>query len=217
MLFALMVMPRSRSRSMESRTCSCISRCESAPVISIRRSASVDLPWSMCAMMQKFRWNVGSMYLFGRQKRKGSEPPACVFLKRGCKAADPEDARWEHSQTAQNRCLGMNSFSHIEGGVSRTGRFRKREPLTTELIDDPKNQADENADHEAGDQRKIKCAVLAAIADVSWQAAKAERKFWTEVQEGPDEDEHGSDGKQQASELLHGLHAESLALERFQL
>ena len=29
-----MVMPRSRSRSIESRTCSIISRCESAPVYS---------------------------------------------------------------------------------------------------------------------------------------------------------------------------------------
>ncbi len=58
-----MVMPRSRSRSMESRTCSCISRCESAPVISRRRSASVDLPWSICAMMQKFRMNFGSIVL----------------------------------------------------------------------------------------------------------------------------------------------------------
>src|SRR5438477_53041 len=46
MLFALMVMPRSRSRSIESSTCSCISRCVSAPVISSKRSASVDLPWS---------------------------------------------------------------------------------------------------------------------------------------------------------------------------
>src|SRR5689334_22312686 len=63
MLFALIVMPRSRSRSMESSTCSCISRSESAPVISSKRSASVDLPWSMCAMMQKFRMNCGSMCL----------------------------------------------------------------------------------------------------------------------------------------------------------
>ena len=37
-----MVMPRSRSRSMESRTCSIISRCESAPVTSSSRSARVD-------------------------------------------------------------------------------------------------------------------------------------------------------------------------------
>ena len=157
------------------------------------------------------------MYLFCRQKRKGSEPPACVFLKRGCKAADPEDARWEHSRTAQNRCLGMNSFSHIEGGVSRTRRSGNAERLATELVDDPKNQADENADHEAGDQREIKCAVLAAMDDVSRQAAKTQRELWPEIKQSAEEDEHGSNGQQEATELLHGLHAESLALERFHL
>src|SRR6266508_2221314 len=52
---SLIVMPRSRSRSMVSRTWSCISRWLMAPVRSSRRSASVDLPWSMWAMMQKFR------------------------------------------------------------------------------------------------------------------------------------------------------------------
>ena len=41
---ALMVMPRSRSRSIASRTCASISRACSAPVISRKRSASVDLP-----------------------------------------------------------------------------------------------------------------------------------------------------------------------------
>ena len=51
------------SRSMESSTCSCISRCVKAPVISSKRSASVDLPWSMCAMIQKLRMNFGSMSL----------------------------------------------------------------------------------------------------------------------------------------------------------
>src|SRR6266849_4054756 len=81
MLFALMVIPRSRSRSMESRTCSCISRCVSAPVISSKRSASVDLPWSMCAMMQKFRMNFGSMFLAYQfsQLRAGFERPAGFF------------------------------------------------------------------------------------------------------------------------------------------
>jgi len=48
---------------MESSTCSCISRFDNAPVISSKRSASVDLPWSMCAMIQKLRMNLGSIYL----------------------------------------------------------------------------------------------------------------------------------------------------------
>ena len=43
-----MVMPRSRSRSIESRTCAIISRCESAPVhfeqaIGQRRLAVIDV------------------------------------------------------------------------------------------------------------------------------------------------------------------------------
>src|SRR3954452_2743547 len=56
-----MVIPRSRSRSMESSTCAIISRWLNAPVTSNRRSASVDLPWSMCAIIQKFLINAGSM------------------------------------------------------------------------------------------------------------------------------------------------------------
>src|SRR6266581_6978789 len=54
-------MPRSRSRSIASRTCASISRSCSAPVSSRNRSASVDLPWSMCAMTEKFLMRPGSM------------------------------------------------------------------------------------------------------------------------------------------------------------
>src|SRR6266511_1267311 len=51
---ALIVIPRSRSSSIESRTCG---RCPlaTAPVSSRKRSASVDLPWSMWAMIEKLR------------------------------------------------------------------------------------------------------------------------------------------------------------------
>src|SRR5882672_11389976 len=48
-------MPRSRSRSMLSMNCARRSRSVSAPVASSRRSASVDLPWSMWAMIEKLR------------------------------------------------------------------------------------------------------------------------------------------------------------------
>src|SRR3954451_13937381 len=53
--WALMVMPRSRSRSISSSTWACISRSLTEPVNSRRRSESVDLPWSMWAMMAKLR------------------------------------------------------------------------------------------------------------------------------------------------------------------
>ena len=50
----LMVMPLSLSRSILSRIWACISLLVSSPVISMILSASVDLPWSIWAMMQKF-------------------------------------------------------------------------------------------------------------------------------------------------------------------
>src|SRR3982750_4534774 len=58
---ALMVMPRSRSMSMRSRYWARICRASMIPVTSSIRSASVDLPWSMWAMMQKFRMRAGAV------------------------------------------------------------------------------------------------------------------------------------------------------------
>jgi len=50
-----MVMPRSRSSSMESSTCAFISRALKPPHNWIKRSARVDFPWSMWAMIAKLR------------------------------------------------------------------------------------------------------------------------------------------------------------------
>src|SRR3954464_1978369 len=58
---ALMVMPRSRSMSILSRYCARMFRLSTRPVRSSIRSANVDLPWSMWAMMQKFRMRAGSV------------------------------------------------------------------------------------------------------------------------------------------------------------
>ena len=57
---ALMVTPFSRSKSIESRICSVVSRSGTVPVRCRKRSARVDLPWSIWAIMQKLRmWAVG--------------------------------------------------------------------------------------------------------------------------------------------------------------
>jgi hypothetical protein len=50
-----MVMPRSFSISIESSTCSVISRAVSPPVDWMSRSARVDFPWSIWATMEKLR------------------------------------------------------------------------------------------------------------------------------------------------------------------
>jgi hypothetical protein len=59
--WSLIVMPRSRSMSIESRYWARMSRASTAPVISRMRSLSVDLPWSMWAMTLKLR-DVGASF-----------------------------------------------------------------------------------------------------------------------------------------------------------
>ena len=63
-MLLLMVMPRSRSMSIESRIWSRNSRASTPPQRWISRSASVDLPWSMWAMMQKLRMSSKTVFPF---------------------------------------------------------------------------------------------------------------------------------------------------------
>ena len=57
----LIVIPRSRSMSIRSRYCARAARSSTTPVSCSIRSARVDLPWSMWAMMQKFRITPGGV------------------------------------------------------------------------------------------------------------------------------------------------------------
>ncbi len=66
-----MVMPRSRSMSIRSRYWARISRSATTPVSCSIRSASVDLPWSMWAMMQKFRICAGAVKVWSAKLLMG--------------------------------------------------------------------------------------------------------------------------------------------------
>src|SRR5512143_1427452 len=75
-----MVIPRSRSISILSRNWSTFSRSVSVPVYSINRSARVDFPWSMWAMMEKLRMcsmrilpRVGSLRRFAEERIRPGE------------------------------------------------------------------------------------------------------------------------------------------------
>ena len=85
------------------------------------------------------------------------------------------------------------------------------EGLATEIVDEPDDQAGHNADNDAGGQRKVESAVLAAMDDITGQASDAEGKFWAEVEERAEDEQDGSGEKEEAAELLHGVHRESLA------
>ena len=64
-------MPRSRSMSIRSRYCARIDRSSTTPVSCSIRSASVDLPWSMWAMMQKFRICAGAVKVWSAKLLMG--------------------------------------------------------------------------------------------------------------------------------------------------
>ena len=79
-----MVIPRSRSRSMLSRNWSCMSRLATVPVSCSKRSARVDLPWSMWAMMQKLRIReTGASVMQRRNPVSGPESVVATILRSG--------------------------------------------------------------------------------------------------------------------------------------
>src|SRR3954454_10195238 len=67
-------MPRSRSSSILSRSCGRCLRASTAPVTSRMRSARVDLPWSIWAMIEKLRMFSAGAWL--TLKRLGAAEPA---------------------------------------------------------------------------------------------------------------------------------------------
>ena len=85
---ALIVIPFSRSSSIESSTCEVIWRLSIVWVASSSRSASVDFPWSMCATMLKLRMRSGGITRRSlakdrcdhRSSRRGARPPAASRL-----------------------------------------------------------------------------------------------------------------------------------------
>src|SRR5207253_3175662 len=82
-----MVMPRSRSSSIVSSSCGRCLRGSTAPVTSRMRSASVDFPWSMWAMIEKLR-----MLSAGARTRPmlGAPQPAADQLPDLARLLDPE-------------------------------------------------------------------------------------------------------------------------------
>ena len=104
---ALIVMPRSRSSSIESSSWSRMSRAATASVTSRMRSASVDLPWSMCAMIEKLRM------------RPCSIPSAMVLgpVVRG-------RGRSGRGQTAPPPRVGSHSLRPRDRGYPRIGAGR---------------------------------------------------------------------------------------------
>src|SRR3954469_19424598 len=100
-------MPRSRSSSIESRSCGRCLRGSTAPVTSRMRSARVDFPWSMWAMIEKLRMlEAGarmSALILGTLEATADQPrdlPRLLELENGdCGGVDDQSGDDPHAET----------------------------------------------------------------------------------------------------------------------
>src|SRR6059058_5040750 len=115
-----MVMPRSRSSSMSSRNCADISRAETAPVASRMRSASVDFPWSMWAMIEKLRMCVGSRIgrMYGSRDPFASATGRLTTARAGCHHRARDTTRRKcggRDGAAGARCVDPTAARRLRG------------------------------------------------------------------------------------------------------
>src|SRR5258705_2810379 len=176
-----MVMPRSRSISMESSTCSFISRCVSPPVSWISRSAKVDLPWSIWATMEKLRICVRSV--IGDDIAAGLIKVQCALTRRAggeleraaCRLhADKADRGYDHAH-APDIPAGTNADLEIEIG--------REHPKHRHVKCDPKadgfDNKGERANHEPRRRNDPKRELVVVARDGPMHHA---------IQHQPDED-----------------------------
>src|SRR5580658_9597243 len=104
----------------------------------------------------------------------------------------------------------MRSVISLTSQMCRAGARSKRDDwlmdLTAEIIHDPENQREREAQNNAGDNRKIKSSMAALIGDVSGKAAEAKRKTRAEKQERAGSDKQDADDEQQLSEFAQRVH-----------
>jgi hypothetical protein len=75
-----------------------------------------------------------------------------------------------------------------------------------EMRKEPREERKDKAEEEAGYDGKIESGVLAAVDDVAREAAQAERKLGTEVENRADEDEESAQEENGAAEFTKGIH-----------
>src|SRR3954467_8255112 len=127
-----MVMPRSRSRSIESSSCGRCLRASTAPVTSRMRSASVDLPWSMWAMIEKLRMFRSGALLTGSRlgaPEAAAQQPADLprLLHPQHEDARDVDGQPERDSDAEARQLaGQRAAEGVVEGVPNAERDRRQ-------------------------------------------------------------------------------------------
>src|SRR5438876_6183735 len=124
MFFARIVMPFSRSRSMESRTRSATSWfARKAPVCQSIASTSVVLPWSTCATMATLRRSSRVAMRIRTPKLDGGAGPPSVSARGLGRPIEPAEVTRSYSRLDVGR-----QEARGDRVLRRTGELRIREP-----------------------------------------------------------------------------------------
>jgi len=105
----------------------------------------------------------------------------------------------------KNRELPLSRIETIYQRAANADSDKRR--LATEVGEEPEKQAQADTEEQAGDDRKVKCGVLAAVDNVAGQAAEAEGELGTEIENRAEEDQESAEEKKCAAEFTKGVHA----------
>ena len=108
-----------------------------------------------------------------------------------------------------------DSQEEIEAGAAlrvRGGRAK----LAAEVGEKPEEQAQTDAEEQAGDNREVESSVFAAMDNVAGEFSQAEREFHTKIKKCAQENEEAAEEEKCAAEFAKRVHKASLEAEEFQ-
>ena len=72
--------------------------------------------------------------------------------------------------------------------------------------EEPEEQREGGAEHEAGDDRKIERGVFATVDDVAGKAAETQRELAAKVEKRAKNDQEDAENEEHAAEFAEGIH-----------
>ena len=133
--WSLIVMPRSRSMSIESRYCSRMSRGSTAPHRSRMRSDSVVLPWSMWAMMRDSAVGADRSRSDGPSRSHDGRRAVATTADSPCAAGSPTVSPYPGRRGTEPTTRGSvaNIKSQIKRNQQNAARHERNKAVRSEL------------------------------------------------------------------------------------
>ena len=90
--------------------------------------------------------------------------------------------------------------------IHSLGRKKKEKCSAAEVIYEPENQAQSDAEDQTSDDGEIECGVFRFVGDVAGETAEAERKLAAEVEKGADENQDAAKDEKRTADVanVHG-------------